>query len=60
VFGRSLADATRDTAIDSAAFESDLWMDEKGRPRGENCPALVVRCVQHLEKWGIEEEGVFR
>ncbi|TFY77669.1 hypothetical protein EWM64_g6341, partial [Hericium alpestre] len=23
-------------------------------------PALVVRCAQHLHKWGIEEEGLFR
>lgn len=23
-------------------------------------PALIVRCVQHLSKWGVEEEGLFR
>ncbi|THH13214.1 hypothetical protein EW146_g6972 [Bondarzewia mesenterica] len=23
-------------------------------------PALVVRCAQHLLKWGVEEEGLFR
>jgi hypothetical protein len=23
-------------------------------------PALVVRCVEHLMKWGVEEEGLFR
>jgi hypothetical protein len=60
VFGRSLADATRGTAVGPAILENDPWVDEKGNPRGENCPALVVRCVQHLEKWGIEEEGLFR
>ena len=60
VFGRSLADATRDTAVHPSFFEKDPWVDERGKPRGENCPSLVVRCVQHLERWGIEEEGLFR
>ena len=23
-------------------------------------PALVIRCAQHLMKWGVEEEGLFR
>ncbi len=23
-------------------------------------PALVARCAQHIEKWGIQEEGLFR
>ena len=23
-------------------------------------PALIIRCVEHLMKWGVEEEGLFR
>jgi hypothetical protein len=25
----------------------------------QRLPALVVRCVEHLMKWGVEEEGLF-
>ncbi|KDQ21401.1 hypothetical protein BOTBODRAFT_61112 [Botryobasidium botryosum FD-172 SS1] len=55
VFGANLEDAVWETKVDT----SD-WLDEHGRKRGVNCPALVVRCIQHLEKWGVDEEGIFR
>jgi hypothetical protein len=28
--------------------------------RERRLPALVVRCAEHLMKWGVEEEGLFR
>lgn len=59
LFGRPLRHAVEDTAIDLSR-EAKPWLDAKGKQRGENCPALIVRCIQYLEKWGIEEEGIFR
>ncbi|KAF8332062.1 uncharacterized protein EI90DRAFT_3016158 [Cantharellus anzutake] len=59
LFGRPLASAVADTLI-GAYSDDDRWLDLKGKQRGLACPALVVRCIQHLELWGIEEEGLFR
>ncbi|KAF9517375.1 hypothetical protein BS47DRAFT_527122 [Hydnum rufescens UP504] len=57
LFGRNLSDAVAATKITNSGAP---WLDEKGRLRGTNCPALVVRCIQHLELWGVQEEGIFR
>jgi hypothetical protein len=57
LFGRSPSDAVAATKITTSEAP---WLDEKGRLRGTNCPALVVRCIQHLELWGVQEEGIFR
>lgn len=57
--------------IGGIVFGKDLWICVKdtrasvtgpGRdPLGERMiPALVYRCAQHLHKWGLEEEGLFR
>lgn len=55
VFGRPLADCVRDTKPlvvlgDTAGVGIEARF----------IPALVLRCVQHLERWGITEEGLFR
>jgi hypothetical protein len=59
VFGRDLASATRDTRVISP---EPVAYDASGRRTLEHrlMPALVVRCVIHLKKWGLDEEGIFR
>ncbi|KAG8800820.1 hypothetical protein FRC16_001964 [Serendipita sp. 398] len=55
VFGRSLVDCVRDTkslVVLGAEVEAGI--------EARFIPALVLRCVQHIERWGIKEEGVFR
>ncbi|GJJ06425.1 hypothetical protein Clacol_000616 [Clathrus columnatus] len=51
-------------------FRRELWecvKDTRTTVSSENdplatrmIPALIYRCVQHLYKWGLEEEGLFR
>lgn len=64
VFGQRLSSAVNETAVEtslsSEGGKEKAWVDTKGRMRGVGCPALVVRCIQHLELWGVEEEGIFR
>ncbi|KAG8822705.1 hypothetical protein FRC19_005392, partial [Serendipita sp. 401] len=55
VFGRSLVECVRDTkslVVLGAEVEAGI--------EARFIPALVLRCVQHIERWGIKEEGVFR
>ncbi len=59
LFGKPLASAVANTTIGDYP-EVEKWLDSEGKERGVACPALVVRCVQHLEMWGVEEEGLFR
>ena len=68
VFGRRLADCVRNTAVDdvkqkllSGEYYGDGWESDKIPPLQERLlPALVLRCVQHLMTWGVQEEGLFR
>ena len=68
VFGRPLADCVRDTAVDdvkqkllSGEYYDEGWEADKIPPlQNRLLPALVLRCVQHLLAWGIQEEGLFR
>ena len=68
VFGRRLADCVRDTAVDdvkqkllSGEYYGEGWDVDKIPPLQDRLlPALVLRCVQHLLAWGIQEEGLFR
>lgn len=67
VFGRRLEECVRDTAVDGvrlrlASGEYFSGEDsEDTRPLEERLlPAIVLRCVQHLLTWGIQEEGLFR
>jgi len=62
VFGRDLKTCWRETPVVSrvqagkgAGKEKYLRSLEKRR-----VPAIVVRCVQHLLLWGVQEEGLFR
>jgi hypothetical protein len=66
LFGRDLKSAVRDTAVDiideqssSGRLSEDSGIDLRAL-EGRKLPALVVRCVQHLLLWGIQEEGLFR
>ena len=59
LFGKTLASAVANTKIEDYPG-AEKWLDSKGEQRGVACPALIVRCVQHLETWGIQEEGLFR
>jgi hypothetical protein len=55
VFGRPLVDCVRDTkplVVLGNAAGADI--------EARFIPALVLRCVQHIERWGITEEGLFR
>jgi hypothetical protein len=54
VFGRPLAECVRDTKplVVVGGHEDAV--------EARLIPALVLRCVQHLEKWGLSEEGLFR
>ena len=60
VFKRDLQKCVAETAIDGL---DQLAAQEEGgvRPLEQRMlPALVVRCAQHLFKYGMREEGLFR
>lgn len=55
LFGRPLVDCVRDTkALAVLGSEATSGLEARF------IPALVLRCVQHIERWGIAEEGIFR
>jgi hypothetical protein len=55
VFGRALVDCVRDTKpLVVVGDTADTGIEARF------IPALVLRCVQHIERWGITEEGLFR
>ena len=55
LFGRPLVDCVRDTkALVVLGPEPDAGIEARF------IPALVLRCIQHIERWGIAEEGLFR
>ena len=65
VFGRELETCVNDTAIDSTLIAKELGTQseepmEKRPLEKRLLPALVLRCAQHLLKWGVQEEGLFR
>ncbi|KAI0030765.1 hypothetical protein K488DRAFT_71924 [Vararia minispora EC-137] len=69
VFAQPLGQCVRHTALEpvrvalAAAEKADSAVPDPGvdaSPEERMLPALVVRCVQHIMKWGLEEEGLFR
>ncbi|KAH9956913.1 hypothetical protein BC827DRAFT_1157555 [Russula dissimulans] len=63
VFGRDLKSCVRDTAIDAirlATPTSNSSQLVSTVLHERRLPALVVRCAEHMMKWGLEEEGLFR
>ncbi|KAI9509177.1 hypothetical protein F5148DRAFT_797744 [Russula earlei] len=63
VFGRDLTTCVQTTAIDAirlAPSTSDTSQLVSAVLHERRLPALVVRCTEHLMKWGAEEEGLFR
>ncbi|KAG8835732.1 hypothetical protein FRC17_001523 [Serendipita sp. 399] len=55
VFGRPLVDCVRDTKpLVVLGAEAEAGIEARF------IPALVLRCVQHVERWGVREEGLFR
>ncbi|KAI0305522.1 hypothetical protein B0F90DRAFT_1815135 [Multifurca ochricompacta] len=63
VFGRDLEACVHETAIDAIRLASPTSaVSRTVSPvlHERRLPALVVRCAQHLMKWGVEEEGLFR
>ncbi|KAF8264283.1 hypothetical protein EI94DRAFT_504962 [Lactarius quietus] len=63
VFGRDLKTCAEETAIDAirlAPPASDSSHTVSPALHERWLPALVFRCAQHLMKWGVEEEGLFR
>ncbi|KAH9994977.1 hypothetical protein BJV74DRAFT_795355 [Russula compacta] len=63
VFGRNLKTCVNDTAIDAVRLTpptADSSQSVSPVLHERRLPALVVRCVEHLMKWGVEEEGLFR
>lgn len=64
LFGRDLRACVAETAIESVranAASRDPNEPPSARALEERAlPAFVVRCAQHLRRWGVEEEGLFR
>ncbi|KAF8271251.1 hypothetical protein EI94DRAFT_1797234 [Lactarius quietus] len=63
VFGRDLKTCAEETAIDAirlAPRTSGSSHTVSPALHERRLPALVFRCAQHLMKWGVEEEGLFR
>lgn len=65
VFKRDLATCVRETAIEDVQIRlanGDQELDRFGFKPLESrlLPALVVRCAQHILRWGVQEEGLFR
>ncbi|KAG9029674.1 hypothetical protein FRB95_005015 [Tulasnella sp. JGI-2019a] len=58
VFGRSLQECVAETRIGVRA--TGRVVDDRGRGEGLWVTALVTRCVAHLTRWGLDEEGLFR
>ncbi|KZO93391.1 hypothetical protein CALVIDRAFT_257323 [Calocera viscosa TUFC12733] len=59
VFGVRLGEAvrrTRSVAPSTPGREAGPGSEDRTRW----LPALVLRCLEHLERWGPEEEGIFR
>lgn len=53
LFGRSLDDPC-------VPRDMDGWVDQTGVRRCLGLPVFVSRCIRHLERWGGDEEGLFR
>ncbi|KAI9442424.1 hypothetical protein H4582DRAFT_1809421 [Lactarius indigo] len=63
VFGRDLKTCADETAIDAVRLAPPTSDSSHTVPpdlQERRLPALVFRCAQHLMKWGVEEEGLFR
>ncbi|KAI0356156.1 RhoGAP-domain-containing protein [Trametes cingulata] len=65
VFKRDLQTCVRETAIEDVRVRLASGGDEDSsasfKPlESRLLPALVVRCAQHIMRWGIQEEGLFR
>ncbi|OJT11616.1 hypothetical protein TRAPUB_11872 [Trametes pubescens] len=66
VFKRDLPTCVRETAIEDVQIrlahgDQDLFAHVGFKPlESRLLPALVVRCAQHILRWGVEEEGLFR
>ncbi|KAI0371151.1 RhoGAP-domain-containing protein [Pilatotrama ljubarskyi] len=65
VFKRDLQTCVRETAIEDVrtrlASDEDQDSNSGFKPlESRRLPALVVRCAQHILRWGIQEEGLFR
>ncbi|KAM5533311.1 hypothetical protein V8D89_012985 [Ganoderma adspersum] len=65
VFKRDLRSSVRETAIEDVLIRlasEEEKADAFGyRPlESRLLPALVVRCAQHILRWGVQEEGLFR
>ncbi|OCB86855.1 RhoGAP-domain-containing protein [Sanghuangporus baumii] len=56
VFGRELELCVKDTACTGEVESGVDGLSLEGR----SLPALVARCAQHIVKWGVQEEGLFR
>lgn len=65
VFRRALDAAVRESALDAVMAEiarggQDYVFDGTRPLRERWVPAIVVRCAEHLLRWGMQEEGLFR
>ncbi len=64
VFKRNLQTCVRETAIDEMLVQLAHGQREESfgyKPlESRLLPALVLRCAQHILRWGIQEEGLFR
>jgi len=63
VFGRLLADCVRDTRTVPRVLDmsnKNAYTAPAKDVEQRLLPAFVVRCSQHMVRWGVEEEGLFR
>ncbi|KAI0087952.1 hypothetical protein BDY19DRAFT_994379 [Irpex rosettiformis] len=65
VFGRDLRTCVRETAIDGvraklSGDDEPIEVADVKSVEQRLLPAIVVRCYEHLMKWGLQEEGLFR
>ena len=62
VFRRDLRSCVRDTAVIDVEIEGKVDADSFDFKELESrlLPALVLRCAQHILRWGVHEEGLFR
>lgn len=59
LFGVPLAEAVRATRL-AAPDARAAALPSRAEAQRTQLPRIVARCIQSLEKWGVDEEGIYR
>ncbi|WFC97111.1 hypothetical protein MBRA1_003777 [Malassezia brasiliensis] len=59
LFGVPLAEAVRATRL-AAPDAHATALPSRAEAQRTQLPRIVARCIQSLEKWGVDEEGIYR